>query len=179
MKKLILLISLILIINALIANAQCGKRRVTEFYPAKTEYVVDVPIMASYKDGTSMIAGHSKQVKSDITPEWWIVWFCENKPEVLSDYWGCEECSDTTGTGFIVLKKGNTSVILFNLNGIPYAIFDAKPLQYQWDYQKKLNPDEAGIARNSKVKFFQYLQKEFNSKEVTALTTKNLEAYFQ
>lgn len=179
MKKLFYSLAVILLFSNQITKAQCGHKKVTEFYPEDTEVLYTYPNTVKFQDGTT---GHIKEMRPEITSVWWAEWFCKNNPKVLFDYWGCEECSDFTGTGFIVLKKGNISVVIFNYNNVPYVIFNAKVLPNQWDYQQKLNPDlynGTAVSRGNKEKFFQSLQIQFESKELVALTTKNLELYFK
>ena len=168
-----------LVINE-IANAQrgCGHKYVTEFYPANTETLYVSTNTVKFQNGTT---GHLESMRPEITREWWESWFCAKKPKVHLDYWGCEECCDTE-TGFIVLGKKKTSVVLFNLGGVPYAIFNAKILAYQHYYKQTLNPDafrpHSSCIRDNKIKYFQSLKTVFGS-EVVKLTTKNLENYFK
>jgi hypothetical protein len=188
---MILFIFTVILFSNQIAIAQCRIKEVTEYYPSKSEYTYTYPELTKFQDGT---VGHQKEVRYDVTCAWWEKWFSANKPEVIVDYWGCEECSDDY-LGFIVLKKGTTSVILFNYGAVTYAIFGAKILANKQQYDFKLFPDVYGSAlpqppsfesdaatnklRENKEKYFQSLQTFFGSTAILPLKTKSFEAYFK
>lgn len=178
MKKLILFFTAITF-SIQIVNAQ------TEFYPIKSEYLASVGIWQTQKNKPDKVVGYVREVRDDVSRGWWVSWFNKVKPTVLFDHFGNEEWNSGWETGFIVLKKGNTSVVLFNYGDYgnekhaTYAIYDAKVLSGRQDYQKKLFDDVYNNKIKSKISYFQKLKKEFNSKEIVALTTKNFESYFK
>lgn len=152
-----------------------SKSTETEFRPMESYAEVSVPV---YKSGK--VVSYLKEMRVDVDRAWWFVFIREKKPKILFDYFGYEEFGSGNEDGFIVLKKQNTSVVIFNTTEhTTYAIYDAKILAQWEDYQKILSHNFNDEEAESKTAFFQRLQKEFGAKSIVALTTKEFESYFK
>ncbi len=118
----------------------------------------------------------------DISRSWWKDVLSKYQPDVVWDYVGAEDNSNGNES-FIVFKKGNKAVILFDNKETTYAIYDAEII-YSYDYyyhhQKSLLAKNfpTPYCKNEK-KYFTLLKNEFKSKDVVPLTRKNFESYFK
>jgi len=130
-------------------------------------------------------------VNSDVTSSWWDVYIKKLNPDILFDYFGDEEFNGGWETGYVVLKKGNKKVILFNTylgfdtpsgeedKGTTYVIYDAKISPNSTDFYFNQNLSWLLYNLDSKNigKVLAKIHQQFGGK-IVKLKTTDFEKYF-